>query len=141
MEWAQNQWSKNLGLKINLEAREQGMYLSTLRGNSINLFRKGVGVDGPSCLFALKTFSQTSGENYIKFNNPGYELILKKLSETPLNTSEQRELCSAGIKLLIDSQQWIPLGEIHFAMLSDNKFEGFDINYLNQLDLTQLKRK
>ena len=141
MEWVQNQWSRNLGLNINLQANEQGMYLSYLRGNSISLFRKGVGVDGPTCLFALQTFSQSSEENYIKFKDPNYESIIKQLSDTPLNTQKQKQLCSAGVKILIDSHQWIPLGEIYFAMLSDNKFTGFDINYLNQLDLTNLRKK
>ncbi len=141
MEWVQNQWTKNLGLKINLQAVEQGMYLSTLRGQSVDLFRKGVGVDHPTCLAALKVFGQSSGENYIKFKNAEYEALLEKLTNTKLYPSQEKELCSRGVQILIDSHQWIPMGEIHFAMLDDQKFTGFEVNYLNQLDLTHLRKR
>jgi oligopeptide transport system substrate-binding protein len=138
MEWYQNQWKKNLGIQIGIEMVEQGMYLQDLETNPPDLFRKGVTLDRPTCLSALETFAKNSPDNFIKFSNEKYEKVLKSL-ETTDNVNEKKKFCEAGIKILMDDYRIIPQGVIQFTMLKDDKFEGFEFNELNQLDLSNLR--
>jgi len=138
-EWYQNQWKKNLGLEISLESAEQGMYLQDLASKTPDLFRKGVVMDRPTCLSTLESFQKDNPDNFIKFKSVKFENILKKLEVSSGN--ENKKLCEAGIKILMDEYRIIPQGLIHFTMLKDDKFEGFVFNELNQLDLSNLRIK
>lgn len=140
MEWYQNQWKKNLGITVDIEMIEQGMYLQDLRMNPPDLFRKGIVLDRPTCLSALETFQKGNIDNFIHFNNKKYENILKKL-EASENPKEKKKLCSAGIKILMDEYRLIPQGVLHFTMLKSNRFDGIEFNELNQLNLSNLKIK
>jgi oligopeptide transport system substrate-binding protein len=140
MEWYQNQWQKNLGIKFSIESTEQGMYLQDLKLNPPAVFRKGVALDRPTCLSALETFQKDSPDNFIKFNNKKYEEILKKLGTEP-NSQESKKNCEAGVKILMDEYRIIPQGILHYNMLKSDRFEGFEFNELNQLDLSNLKIK
>jgi len=137
IEWYQNQWKKNLGLTVNIEMIEQGMYLQDLKTNPPDLFRKGVVLDRPTCLSALETFQKDNIDNFIKFSNEKYEKIIKRL-EVSQSDLEKRKLCDAGIKILMDEYRIIPQGVLHFTMLRNDKFDGYKFNELNQLDFSNL---
>ncbi len=138
MEWVQNQWKKHLGLKVNLMSVEQGMYLNKLSEKKTTLFRKGVGLDTPTCLAALRTFRKNGHENYLGFESSQYNKILEQLAVPEQSELLQKKLCSQGLDILINSASWIPLGEIHFSMIHNLKYKGWFVNSLNQLDLTGL---
>lgn len=136
-EWFQGQWKKNLGLEVELNSQEQGVYLARLKTDPPALFRKGIGLDRPSCLAALEIFSRDNPENYIRLDIKEYDQVVEQLrSET--NTVKARALCSAGLKILIQQNWIIPLGQMYFTMLMDPHFLGWKINSLNQLDLSNL---
>lgn len=140
MEWYQNQWKKNLGINIDIEMIEQGMYIQDLRMNPPDLFRKGIVLDRPTCLSALETFQKDNIDNFIHFNNVKYEKILNQLENTA-NIKEKKKLCSAGIKILMDEYRIIPQGVLHFTMLKSNRFDGIEFNELNQMNLSNLTPK
>ncbi len=141
MEWMQYQWKQHLGLNVELRPIEQGMFLQELRYGDPIIFRKGVGVDRPTCLAALEVFEKSSRENYIKFSNHKYQKILKKLSLSKVNKSAKQILCSKAMQILMANYNIIPLGEIHYSMMTKKNFTGWSLNYLNQLDLSYLKLK
>lgn len=137
-EWFQGQWKTHLGVQADLQSREQKVYLNWLRSNPPALFRKGLSLDRPTCLAALENFSKDHPENYIQFDHPEFQMILKKLSKT-LSGKKTKKLCEKGLKLLI-SQAWlIPLGEMKFTILVDPQFTGWSLNSLNQLQLRDLR--
>lgn len=137
MEWAQHQWKKNLGVRINLKPQEQGYYIKQLQQDRFQMFRKGVGLDRPTCLAALEIFLPEHPENYIRLNDPEYINKVEELkTASSLNVSKQ--LCSEAIKILIDKAYIIPLGEMHFTLLARPEFKGWRLNEMNQLDLTRL---
>lgn len=136
-EWFQAQWKKNLGLSVDLEANEQGVYLSVLRQKPPPIFRKGIGLERPTCLAALETFAKNGAENFVKFENAAYETIIAKLTARPSSTVA-RKLCSDGIEILLSEKRLIPLGRIHFTMLARPEFKGWALNEMNQLDLSGL---
>lgn len=138
VQWFQNQWKKNLGLKIELKSEEQGVYLRQLKTRPPDLFRKGVTLDRLSCLAGLELFESKNPENYIQFKSDEYDKIIYSLNQkqTPV---KRRELCSKAFKILVDQAVILPLGEMYFNVIGDAKFKGWTVNSLNILDLTDLR--
>ncbi|MBK7845534.1 MAG: peptide ABC transporter substrate-binding protein [Bdellovibrionales bacterium] len=138
MEWVQAQWSDNLNLHFSIEGKEQGVYMNELRVRPSTVFRKGVSLDRPTCLAALEVFGSDNPENYLKYSNIKFDNILGTMRKTK-PSPKMRQLCQKGLDLLLSENIMIPLGEIHFSMLQDGQFIGWELNELNQLDLTNLK--
>ncbi len=140
-EWLQAQWKKNLGLTIDIEASEQGVYLARLRERPPAIFRKGIGLESPTCLAALETFSKNGSENFVKFESQAYEHVIAQMTTMKSAASAQKKLCSAGVKILLSQNRLIPLGRIHFTILARPEFKGWRLNEMNQLDLSGLQLK
>ncbi len=138
MEWIQNQWNSKLGVKTQLIPEEQGVYLNLLAKTPPAIFRKGVGLDRPTCLAALATFSKEGSENFIQLNRSDYESVIDSL-ENENDPTRQRILCRKGVEILISNYLLIPMGRIHFTILANPRFKGWRLNEMNQLDLTHLQ--
>ncbi len=136
-EWFQGQWKKHLGLSVELHSEEQGVYLQRLRASPPAIFRKGVSLDRPTCLAAVELFLKGSPENYIRFDSPEYEKAVTSLRAAATPSARKVE-CRKAIEILLNSHRLIPLGEMFFTILVQPKFKGWDLNELNQLDLTDL---
>jgi oligopeptide transport system substrate-binding protein len=139
-EWLQDQWRKNLGLKIDLEFAEQGSFLHDLRTSAPPLYRKGLGLDRPTCLAALENFTTSNPENYAKISDPKFDDVVKRLSLGETSQAKTRKLCAQGVHMLLDSNRLIPTGRFAFAVLANPAFTGWRINEMNQLDLVDLRR-
>ncbi len=137
VQWYQNQLQKNLGLKVNIESTEQGMYLQTLRTQTPDLFRKGINLDRPTCTSALEGFKSDSPDNYSKYNSAKFDKDLEEL-EKIANPNSKKQKCTQMVQDLMDDYVMIPQGLIHYSMLQDLKFKGWKFNELNQLDLSEL---
>lgn len=138
MEWMQAQWKKNLGLIVELKSVEQSVYLSELRTDPPDLFRKGVGLDRSTCLAAVEIFGKGNSENFIKLDLPEYEVAVGKLKSAKTDTS-RRQACTEVVRILVDRAEIVPLGRIHFSVLAKPTFTGWEINPLNHLDLSHLR--
>jgi oligopeptide transport system substrate-binding protein len=138
-EWFQGQWKKNLGLSIELKGVEQGVYLQRLRAQPPSLFRKGVSLDRTTCLAALELFTSDSPENYLRLKSPTYDQLVKDLGAQETSTQKQ-VACRKAIEYLLNTHRLIPMGEMYFTLLASPKFKGWELNELNQLDLSQLHR-
>lgn len=143
-EWFQAQWLKNLGLRVDLAQTESGVMLHALHSRPPAIFRKGVGLERPTCLAALETFSKDGAENFLGMSDPAYEKLLGEL-ETSMsqgpgsNARKTKSICGAAIQHLLDQHLLIPLGRIHFTLLVMPRFQGWSLNEMNQLDLSRLK--
>lgn len=146
-EWLQGQWKKNLGIDVDLQQVENGVYLHELAQSPPAIFRKGVGLERPTCLAALETFAKDGAENFLHLDDPQFELLLKKMALRALPATdgkkasvnkEMKSLCSQGIQHLIDNYYLIPLGRIHFTLLVQPRYKNWTLNEMNQLDLSQL---
>lgn len=136
-EWLQGQWKTHLGIQVEIKSEEQVVYLRRLRADPPALFRKGLGLDRPTCRAALECFTQANPENYLKMNDSKLEVIVKKLNHH-LSSKAQQELCRQGVEALLKTNRLIPLGEMYFSILMSTKFKGWDINEINQIDLSEL---
>ena len=95
-------------------------------------------LDRPTCLAALENFESTHPENYIQFKSKKFDELLSQM-RGEASEKTLKELCSKGLKMLIEPALLIPLGEMKFSILVSPKFKGWEINSLNQLFLTHLK--
>jgi oligopeptide transport system substrate-binding protein len=136
-ELFQSGWQKNLGVKVEIKPEDLQKLEAQLRIRPPSLFRRGVNLERPTCLAALELFRKGGANNFIRFENDEYEKLLIQLSEAK-GADQAAKLCERGARILLQSHKMIPLGEIQFYRLSDQKFDGFRINELNQLDLTLL---
>jgi oligopeptide transport system substrate-binding protein len=137
-EWFQGQWRKNTKLKVELHSEEQSLYLAKLKVKAPMIFRKGVTLDRPTCLAGLEIFQRDNPENYLRFNDPEYERLLVNLTQAK-DESERKQACRLAVERLLNSNRLIPLGEMFFTILAKPSFRGWDLNELNQLDLSELQ--
>lgn len=137
-EWLQGQWKKNLGLSVRLQPEEQGVYLKHLRARPPAIFRKGVGLDRPTCLAALEIFTDSNPENYIRLQDAEFKRLVGRVKDAGTETARRRA-CRKAVDYLIASDRLIPLGEMFFTVLAKPRFTGWDLNELNQLDLSDLR--
>ena len=139
-EWLQNQWLKKLGLSVQLESFDNKIFLSEIRNQNMDLFRKGIGPDRPSCYAALEAFTTDHPENFLKFSHPGFNAIMASL-KTTASAKEKKNLCTKALNIIMDSQILIPTGPIEFTILLNSKWTGWKLNELNHLDLSSLTLK
>ena len=139
-EFYQNQWKKHLGIDVEVSQVEQKVFLSELRSNPPDIFRKGVGLNRPTCLNALETFASDSKQNYIGLNDSNYLKIIEKMKANS-EPEQDKRLCQSGIEFLMKNFNFIPLGEMHFGIMAHPSYTGWSLNGLNQLDLSQLHRQ
>lgn len=140
MEWMQHQWKKHLGANVELRSMENGAYISMLKSRPPDLFRKGVGLDRPTCLAGLEIFAPKDRENYIGLNDPKFNELLAKL-KTAKSDEQKKKICSKASAQLISAPFLIPLGEMYFGIMARPQYQGWWLNEINQLDLTNLTFK
>ncbi len=137
MEWMQHQWKKHLGANIELQSMENGVYINLLKNRPPDLFRKGVGLERPTCLAGLEVLEPNNKENYMHLDDKQYNAILSQLKMAKTD-QKKKQLCSQAAARLIAEPFLIPQGEIYFSMLARPQFKGWWINEINQLDLSEL---
>jgi oligopeptide transport system substrate-binding protein len=160
MQWFQAEWKKS-GLITELQSYEQSVYTQKLKTDPPAIFRRGFNLARPTCLALLENFVTDNPNNYIRFDNKEFNQIVQRMNENynPIHNSSRttpaqkeslptykendlnKQLCQKGFELLMDDYALIPMGEIHFSMVHDLKFDGFRINSMNHLDLKDLRRK
>lgn len=143
MEWFQAQWKKNLGYEVDLESQELKSYLETLRRSPPAVYRKGVGLERPTCLAALENFAGDGAENFMRLAEPEFDKLVARLAsglkpgQTDIGLAS-RKACGQGLQYLLDHHWLIPLGRIHFTILADPRFRGWTLSEMNQFDLANL---
>ncbi len=137
-EFLQNQWKNHLGLNIQISQVEQTTFINELRTSPPDIFRKGVGLDRPTCMNALETFSSDSRQNYIDLEASQYQSWVKEMSRHEVQTPAYKKLCQKAVDFLLDDHRLIPLGEMHFTLMASPTFQGWTLNGMNQLDLSQV---
>ena len=138
MTWLQSEWKQHLGMKIELQAIEKGSLVATLLQEPPDLFRKGMPLEHPTCLSVLQFFHKDHPRNFTKYDSSFFQLQLSQLRKK----GQDPRICYRALSRMMQKDfGLIPLGSIYYAMMNDLKFQGFSINEMNQLDLSQLQRK
>lgn len=139
-QWYQAQWKKHLGLQIDIEVLEQGVLTEKLKTAPPDLFRRGFQLDRPTCLSAIEIFLPGDPDNFLQLNRPKVTQIAEDLRRKDLTSTQKMRLCREAMKDLLSTYRFIPLGEIHFITLTNKSFSGVELNALNQLNLSRLRK-
>ena len=139
MQWVAEQWKNHLGMHIEIEKLESGIFSERLKSAIPDFFRKSAIIDRPTCLSAIENFAENGSESFLKLEVPEIDKIITKIkSLKPSALREKQSLCREALTELVGSNRLIGLGKIHFTMLVSTKFTGWEISDLNGLDLSQL---
>lgn len=137
-EFLQAQWQEHLGLQIEIQQVEQKNLFQELRKDPPDIFRKGVGLDQPTCLHALKTFAKDSPVYRDGDRSQTLSGWIEKLKKER-QVLKKKKICRLAINDLLRESRIIPMGKMHFNILVKESFTGWSLNSLNQLDLAQLR--
>jgi ABC-type oligopeptide transport system substrate-binding subunit len=139
MEWFAHEWKKNLGLNIEIEPLESGLFFQRIKSKNFDIVRKGLSLDAPTCLEALTSFTSNDPNNVSEFKNKDFDQIFNTLKkENSKNKQRSKELCDKALNLLHKNYTFLPLGPMYFSFLQNHNFKGWTINSLNILDLENL---
>jgi hypothetical protein len=130
----QAEWKK-AGWKIELRPYEATLLYALVKNPKTRpaLFRRGLPLDRPTCLAGAELFTTDHPDNLIGLKDKKYDALVGKLrqQENPVN-------CRKTLEYLLTTRRIIPMGEIYFHQVSDQKFDNILINSLNQIDLAKL---
>ncbi len=139
-EHFQQGWKTALHLNVEIKTQEVKQLEGLLRTDPPPLFRRGVNLERPTCLAALELFHSKSPNNFIHFVDKVYDESIDRMRESR-DEKLKAKLCDSAGQRLLKSYRMIPLGEPNFFMISDQKFDGFQLNPLNQLDVSRLRHR
>lgn len=135
-EWMQSQWLTRLGVKLNIKAVENKIFLEEVKKNP-DVFRKGVSADIPSCASVVEDFTTHSEENYLKFSHFDFDQVVAELKKES-RPKKKKELCQKALQFLFEDLHMIPTGPMYFSLLVQPRWKGVKLNALNQVDLSEL---
>lgn len=138
MSFLTEQWKNNLSLKVQANGLDNKIFLAELGAGKLELFRKGVAPERSSCLALVENFESSSPENYAQIKSTTLDQLIEKMRK---NETENPADCQAGLKILKDQFFLIPTGPIYFSILAKEKWQGWHLDELNHLDLSELEEK
>lgn len=137
-EWLQIQLNKNAQINLSTKGMENKYYNTYLKDKKPLLFRKGISLELNHCAEALRPFTTNDSENFLSFSVSEMDQNYKKLLKAK-KPQDIDKYCSWGINYLMENAYIIPTGPIYFSMLKKSYVKNFNLNGLNQLDLSLLE--
>ena len=135
-EWLQNQFQTLFQLKLQVRGLENKIFLDKIRTDPPAFFRRGLSPENPSCYGILESFKSGHPDNLSLISNPAFDQILLRLK----NSKDSKSLCREALQILLDEKMMIPTGRIFFSYMIQTHFNGLELNLLNHMDLSGLKR-
>lgn len=139
-EWMQSQLKTSFSLNLILDGIENKAFLEKVNRREVDFFRKGLAPDRPSCLALLENFLPMAADNFVDYENPKFIRTVSSLKNANGIKSKAR-FCRQALEILRNDYVVIPTGPIDFAVLVKPGWEGWSLNEINQLDLSQLHFK
>lgn len=137
-EHFQQGWLKSLNVNVEIRTQELKALEAQLRTDPPPLFRRGINLERPTCLAALELFQSNSPNNFIHYKDVKFDELITQMRRSR-DEKAKAKLCDLASQMLLKSNRMIPLGEPRFFMVNDQKFDGFSINSLNQIDVSRLR--
>jgi len=135
----QEQWRKNLGVRVELDSMEWKAYLSMLEEDPPQLFRLGWGADFPDPDNFMNLFKSTSGNNHTNWQNQGYDRLIEDAAKETEPAIRKMLYDKAQSILLVEDCVIIPLFFSSQVYLVQKNIDGLKINPLDILYFSTLK--
>ena len=138
-EFLQEQWKKNLNIKIQFESQEWKVFLSRLDLDPPQIFRLGWGADFPDPDNFMNLFIASSGNNRLKWSNSDYDKLVARGS-TLKNPKEREKIYDQAQILLTETEvPMIPLFVSAQNLLVKPYIKGLKTNAMELLYLKKIR--
>jgi len=97
----QEQWMRNLGIKVKLEAMEWKAFLQTIKLSPPPLYRLGWAADYPDPDNFMTLFTSTSGNNHTEWKSERFDELVR-LARSEKNPSKRKSLYDEAQKILVE---------------------------------------
>jgi oligopeptide transport system substrate-binding protein len=135
-EAAQQMWKRELGIDIQLQNMEWGVYLDRVHSKDYQIARRGV-VEVPfdPWLF-LRIFVTDFGFNDSNYSDPEYDALVERILHTA-DPVERMALCQRAEAMALEALPIIPLYFYSNAYLLDPSVKGWVDNLYDRLPLRE----
>ena len=105
-EYVQQEWEKNLGIKISIENAEWKTVLARGKEQDFQVLRMGWIGDYLDANTFLELFQTDAGQNYGKYTNPKFDALIQEAARMPGGDARYNKLEEAE-KIFIDQDQGV----------------------------------
>lgn len=137
----QEQWGKNLGVKVKLEAMEWKAYLQMIKLDPPPLYRLGWAADYPDPDNFMTLFTSTSGNNHTEWKNERYDMLVFR-ARGEKNRALRIALYNEAQKILVEED--VPIIPLFFNVnnyLVNPCIKGFNPGPLDILSFKSIEKE
>jgi oligopeptide transport system substrate-binding protein len=127
-QFAQEQWQRYLGMRVELNALEWGSYLENMTKLKYEISRAGWVGDYKDPYAFIGLFEGDSAQNNTGWKNKEYDELLEKIRNEP-DVAKRRDMLHDAEKLLMDEMPIIPLYFDMSTGMSRTYVKGLYPNY------------
>lgn len=131
----QSQLKKNLNLTVEINNEEWKVYLGTLQSNPPHMYRMGWVADYPDPYTFFELMTSTSDNNHTGWEDPSYDVLLRKSAETNIPEEKLKFYSQAEQKLLVEATAVFPLYSSVNQHLVSKRVKNFPQNVMSRYDL------
>ncbi|WP_127530017.1 peptide ABC transporter substrate-binding protein [Paenibacillus kobensis] len=129
-------WHKNLGVDVEIQNQEWGVFLENRNKLNYQVARAGWGADYNDPMTYIDLFTSKSGNNNTGYASKEYDdLVAKAYAEQ--DTKKRMELFKQAEKLFMDARAIVPLYYYSDVYLEKPGFKGIFIDYKGDIDYTR----
>ncbi|UPA28329.1 MAG: peptide ABC transporter substrate-binding protein [Verrucomicrobiota bacterium] len=127
-EAVQEMWRRNLGIKIDLQSFEWGVFLGERRAHNFAICRGGWIGDYNDATTFLDLFRSDSPNNHAQWKNKEYDALLEQAAKAPENRAA---ILSEAERLIFDEMPIVPLYYDSTCHLVAKRVGGWHANILD----------
>lgn len=131
----QDMWSKNLGVKVNLDNMEFAVHLDTMADGKYQIGRLGQSAEVSDPLFILEAYRENSGYNYTNWSNSDFINLLDK-AKVATDSDERYKLLREAEAIMMDEMPILPI--YNYKTVYTHKDYVNDV-HISDLGFVQLK--
>ncbi len=120
-QWLQESWKKNLGIDVQIEQMEIGVFYKSVKEKKLPIYRKAVSLNTLTCSEAIE--------------------LVKTQPEFSSFKAPKTDDCDLFFESVYKTYIRLPLGMPTFAHLHSKRYSGYYINMLGQFGLEDLESK
>ncbi len=127
----QEQWQRNLGVRVELQSREWKVFLRELATQPPPVYRLGWGADYPDPDNFMNLFTSYSANNHTGWGNPRYDRLVEQAA-TERDATVRQRLYDEAQRILVEGDAPIaPLFVSAINLLVDDRVRNFEPNSMD----------
>ncbi|MFD2672333.1 peptide ABC transporter substrate-binding protein [Marinicrinis sediminis] len=130
-------WRQNLGVEVQLENQEWGVFLENRTNLNYQIARSGWGADYNDPMSFIDMWTTSSGNNDIGFSNPEYDQLVKEAYATDDNAARMEAMARAEEILIEETSSIMPIYYYTGIWAQKKYVKGVFIDYAGNIDFNR----